>query len=313
MMTGRHDYQAGNPTQVGVREVINRISGEGLPVRLTNWPQRVVSDDLPVEEWPTGELPRITRFIDPTESLVWQGREAFVVSDCGTCLNIDHHAELRIVVVDTTVELRCHGTELELDAASLDRLIECGDRAAYRLSTQTDTLFSNDRAVSTWVACDSRTPLLWDIKGGTMEVHWGPAVVSVTGAALPELLRRARLAQTELDRRLRAPGDDDDPPDLIIPAAHASPGHATTDSARITRPDDPDVAAHPTGPQGRTWTTDDLEEILRGEGYDCDDAARLLREYAEPHLADVVTQLEEWADQIRPYLATTLRSSVGES
>jgi hypothetical protein len=60
-MTYRHDYQADDPSSVRVGELIDRVGREGLPVRLTNWPQRMVPADLAVGEWPTGELPRITQ------------------------------------------------------------------------------------------------------------------------------------------------------------------------------------------------------------------------------------------------------------
>jgi hypothetical protein len=65
-MTERHDYQTGDSSQVSVGELIDRVGREGLPVRLANWPQRVAPDDLPVDEWPTGELPRIAEY-DSTE------------------------------------------------------------------------------------------------------------------------------------------------------------------------------------------------------------------------------------------------------
>ncbi|HEX3781324.1 MAG TPA: hypothetical protein VHX38_16810 [Pseudonocardiaceae bacterium] len=230
------------------------------------------------------------------------------VADCGTCLNIDHRAKVWIAVVDDNVELHCHGTEIEFDTASLDRLIGCGEQATHRLGAHADKVFSSDRAVSTWVACDGRTPMGWAVRGGAMEMHWGPHVISVTGAALREVLRRARLAQTELSRRLAAPRDDDNEPDLIIPDTNVIVGGAATgsDTGYETNLD---KTHHPTDRHGRTWTTDDLEEILRGDGYDCDDAAHLLREYSEPYLADVVTQLEEWINQIRPYLNTAASSS----
>ena len=58
-------------------------------------------------------------------------------------------------------------------------------------------------------------------------MHWGRNVVTVTGAALAPLIERARLARTELDRRLSIPCDDD-VPDLIIPAVPVR-GSATVD------------------------------------------------------------------------------------
>jgi hypothetical protein len=61
-------------------------------------------------------------------------------------------------------------------------------------------------------------------------------------------------------------------------------------------------STHPTDAQGRTWTTDDLEEILRGEDYDWDEAAALLRDSTRPYLSDALALLEEWADRIRAIL-----------
>ncbi|HEX3785081.1 MAG TPA: hypothetical protein VHX38_35945 [Pseudonocardiaceae bacterium] len=179
---------------------------------------------------------------------------------------------MRIMVLTDAVELHCHGTEIELDAACLDRLIDCGEQAVPQLSGHSDTVFG-DRAVSTWVEWNSRTSLDWSIKGGTLEMHWGQHVVTVTGAALAPLIERARRARTELDQRRSTPCDDALPA-LVIPAV-PMPGAATID---------------------------DLEKILRGNGYGCDDAARLLRRYCAPNLRDVVGQLEKWANQIRPHL-----------
>ena len=224
----------------------------------------------------------------------------------GTCLNIDHRAQVWIAVVDDKVELHCHGTEIEFDADSLDRLIEASEQATHRLGAHADHLFSQDRAASTWLACDDRTPLYWAIRGGAIEMCWGPHVIGVTGAALRELLRRVRLAQTELTRRLAAPRDDDEVQELVIPDSNGALGSAagecdTGDGA------DREVTDHPVDRQGRTWTTADLAEILRGEGYDCEDVAHLLRSYAEPYLSDVVALLDEWINKIRPYLNTTAR------
>lgn len=64
-------------------------------------------------------------------------------------------------------------------------------------------------------------------------------------------------------------------------------------------------SAHPIDAQGRTWTTDDLEEILRGSDYDWDEAAALLRDCARPYLSDALALLDEWAGRIRAVLDQT--------
>jgi hypothetical protein len=143
-------------------------------------------------------------------------KEGLAVHNVTTCLNIDHHTEVRLAVLDDTVELRCQGTELELDAAGLASLIECGEQAQSQLGMRSERVFG-DGAASTSVQCDSTMPMDWSVVGGTLEAHWGPLVLGVTGSALPELIRRARLAHAALGRRMAAPCEDT--ADLITPIA----------------------------------------------------------------------------------------------
>jgi hypothetical protein len=56
-MTPRHGDDPGNPHGVGVAELIGRVAGEGLPVRLA-WPDDATPAELSAAEWPTGVIPR---------------------------------------------------------------------------------------------------------------------------------------------------------------------------------------------------------------------------------------------------------------
>ena len=60
-MAGRHAEHRAIDTEVSVIELIARLTHEGTHLRLANWPQRVVSSTAPPEDWPTGELPRLSR------------------------------------------------------------------------------------------------------------------------------------------------------------------------------------------------------------------------------------------------------------
>jgi hypothetical protein len=56
-MSGQHEERGVRANQVSVGELIARITREGMPCRLADWPERVVPESTPPDDWPTGELP----------------------------------------------------------------------------------------------------------------------------------------------------------------------------------------------------------------------------------------------------------------
>jgi hypothetical protein len=58
-VAARHEYRAGGQRNVSVRELLGRIAGEGLPVRLM-WPDPSAHPvRWSVDDSPTGYLPRV--------------------------------------------------------------------------------------------------------------------------------------------------------------------------------------------------------------------------------------------------------------
>ena len=57
-MYGQHVYRTGNQWGMTVRELINKVAGEGLPIRL-NWskPGPSVDHETAYTDYPTGVLP----------------------------------------------------------------------------------------------------------------------------------------------------------------------------------------------------------------------------------------------------------------
>lgn len=63
--------------------------------------------------------------------------------------------------------------------------------------------------MSTWVLCDPETQPIYSLLGDAIEVRWGPLVLTLGKAVLPELIRQGRVAQAELARRLAESTDYD--------------------------------------------------------------------------------------------------------
>jgi len=57
-MYGQHVFRTGNQWGMTVRELINKVAGEGLPIRL-NWskPGQPVDHETAPSDYPTGVLP----------------------------------------------------------------------------------------------------------------------------------------------------------------------------------------------------------------------------------------------------------------
>lgn len=131
------------------------------------------------------------------------------MNDFVTCLKIDRRTPVQLEVVDDFAKLEFLGTEVEMCSESLQQLIACAERALPRLGETSRRGFAQRKYVSTWIRCDPMAPPDCLHLGEALEMIWGPLVLTLDKAVLPDLIRRGHAAHAELVERLADSTDDE--------------------------------------------------------------------------------------------------------